>query len=694
MSIRFVVPALFVCAISCGDAPASLVPSPPQADPLAAALPRETALGEVRAAGLDDRRPWEVAELLVEREYEPRGATRAKVPQVVNPPAQRFRLAFGTNREGSRVGTMRVLPVNANDGSVWDRQISEIRLDGDQMTLRDPAGRVIAPPTPGQLPELPNRPGRPAMRSDDVREPVTPGIVYTTAQLSSMAVQAQATIEKTQAGIRLLRSQATASHTTQETREYAAVGGDAYRVRRIALEIRTATTGSTMRTTTHFAVAADSARPAAPPALLLAPLVAAPAAFGSRALAPARPVRSAAVHERSVLPTCPDGRRAGTTPSGYEIILQHGILSRADTWCATEDQLHAQLHLAGTQKYSTTSVERLHVQARQLATARVAPAAGSAGTIVVGHSQGGLIGRHMAQELHRSFPLGGPIDTSKGSVAGIITIGTPHRGAPLVPGLVNVATIAQEMGFFAGLVYCDQWNPTPPWGGSDPSPGPMQFIGPSWTSYLACLWSSQVIINSVFGFVYSLVPGHLVGFGGTLNGAFIDLHPSSYFLQHLNDAYEPFRRVAIYHTIPSHFSFCRLGYEFDREDVVNGRTAAEVCEATAMNALFRWSVLQLVGGHPSESGFYGAIVTALYAADHAYNLVIGTYVHGPGDGVVPTSSQLWPLMPGAFAPAQYTEFSGVNPQNDSHVRQTRGGVSRVLLDKALREQFDVQRILP
>jgi hypothetical protein len=620
-----------------------------------------------------------VADVVIEQEYRPPAHRRAAPLPAI--PRERYRLAVGTSRTGRRGGLLRVVATQAK-GPSSDRQIGEIRFDGERMVLFAPDGREIPPPPltppPGAERLMPLGSDASSLHGGAGGGGGTPGLAYSRAQLTDMARGAGAVIHDDGTGVTLRRQHASPRGTIVETRQYATAAADAYRIRRITREWHAEGSEATMRTTTWFSLVADSLRPAKAADARLVSL----AAPSVPPTVPARvPVRARTDAAMADLQSCPEGRRAGSTATGYELLLQHGINSTYDTWCRTRDSLHHSLRIAGTQAYSTGSLDRLPLQTERLESMRLAPSVLSKGTIVIGHSQGGLMGRYLA-----SLP------SSKGPISGVITVGTPHLGAPLVPAVVDVASFASEIGFFAGRIHCGQWRPDW-WGGGGGPPGdPMQLTGAEWLSYVTCLWSSQVVSTSVFGFVPWLFPGDLVGWGGTLNGAFVDLHPSSTFLEYLNTTHEPFRRIGIYHKIPTSFAVCRLAAEsvplFDLE---SGADAALACEATFLTSLFRWGILQFFGDPFGDTEYYAALFIGLGAANVAWNLVTGAYQYGPGDGVVPAVSQYYPATPGAFTPVQYAEFPGPFPGNDSHVRQTRSGVTRGLIVRALREQFLVRR---
>ncbi len=104
---------------------------------------------------------------------------------------------------------------------------------------------------------------------------------------------------------------------------------------------------------------------------------------------------------------------AQTTP----VVLVHGFYSDATTWDSTVTLL------ASTGNYSPSATgaidwtQHLAVQGAALASYLSTVGFGTTNTILVGHSQGGLVSR---------------LATRSRQVFGIMSIGTPHQGVPIV----------------------------------------------------------------------------------------------------------------------------------------------------------------------------------------------------------------------------------------------------------------------
>lgn len=124
----------------------------------------------------------------------------------------------------------------------------------------------------------------------------------------------------------------------------------------------------------------------------------------------------------------------GTRAQDRPTVFIHGINSSSATWEMTADRLQADLQIAANRP-SLSHLETFSSQASQLANLLGAQ---PATTIALGHSNGGLV----ARQWNRS---GQPLSA-------VITIGTPHRGLPLVNNIGGYATFNFELAqSFANL---------------------------------------------------------------------------------------------------------------------------------------------------------------------------------------------------------------------------------------------------
>ena len=238
-------------------------------------------------------------------------------------------------------------------------------------------------------------------------------------------------------------------------------------------------------------------------------------------------------------PTTPPGQPPAQLPSGplpdpAPVIFQHGFGSQADRWDAMRSNLGGRLRL-NDKAYTLPTKQGLEL-ASQTLLADVRDDAGFSTAVFVAHSAGGVISRRVAQ-----------LDPAR--VAGIITVGTPHKGALIVgrgePTSVAIAAAAASSFY----------------------------VSP-------CL--SGVLLNAnsdtcnIFGLFVSFDAGVVLGelTNDALSGGSSDLNPSSPFIAQLNSVPEGFRRVGITHRVPSHSAFARyLGERVLGQNVWNDRAS-------------------------------------------------------------------------------------------------------------------------
>ena len=110
------------------------------------------------------------------------------------------------------------------------------------------------------------------------------------------------------------------------------------------------------------------------------------------------------------------------------VIFQHGIWSDACTWRRTKPWALSSFYFGGQATISTNSVATYDEQRDQLSTA--VNAMGDDRLIFIGHSNGGIVSRRMAQQIASYNP---------GRLQGVITLGSPHLGAPAMNTGVTLA---------------------------------------------------------------------------------------------------------------------------------------------------------------------------------------------------------------------------------------------------------------
>lgn len=112
------------------------------------------------------------------------------------------------------------------------------------------------------------------------------------------------------------------------------------------------------------------------------------------------------------------------------MVFQHGILSDENTWASIATQLGIGYHIEG-HRFTTGSTNPYETQAGVLFNFM---AGMPDTTIVVGHSNGGIVAREMSRNRH---------------LKGIVTVATPHLGAGIMRS-VNNGDLSWYVGFLSG----------------------------------------------------------------------------------------------------------------------------------------------------------------------------------------------------------------------------------------------------
>lgn len=224
---------------------------------------------------------------------------------------------------------------------------------------------------------------------------------------------------------------------------------------------------------------------------------------------------------------------------GQPVVWQHGFCSTALTFNALRALSDDRHEIGVEQGYSLNSTDHLENQTDTLATRL--DGRGTLDNLVIGHSQGGLVARRLGQKR-------------PDLVKGVVTIGTPHFGAPIAQAgsetIANAITDATDD-------LCD-------WG------------------FFICAVLSEVQEEVVSGFITWGV-GELVPAAG-------DDQPGSSFLTNLNSTPEAFRRASISVNVPFRWSWARLVGDngSDRSLLVQGQPLKGQEWASDVEAVFNF----------------------------------------------------------------------------------------------------------
>jgi pimeloyl-ACP methyl ester carboxylesterase len=316
------------------------------------------------------------------------------------------------------------------------------------------------------------------------------------------------------------------------------------------------------------------------------------------------------------------------------VLFQHGIYSSGSTWERMMYWMRSDFYLGCTPMPTLDDRARIADQAADL-TGKI-QATGHTGYILVGHSQGGLVSRHVG----RYHP---------GLVSGVVTVGTPHLGAPIM-----------QTGSAAALA---------------------GLVGLSTLATYGCIDGGSPI--------GCRKPAHFAAFGIPLIGKIIgdaaspvrvDLRPGSNLQATLNGSPEPFRNVGIQHFAKKLFVEWRLiGDYIDNPEGPNGgRHWAKQAEGAFMTnticGVFGWLI-----NATSWASKCATRATGMLATTALWNVMTARL--GKTDGIVPGSSQIYPNA------LQNYDI----PKGDSHVGETKSNLTRRELRKALLHNMGVTK---
>lgn len=324
---------------------------------------------------------------------------------------------------------------------------------------------------------------------------------------------------------------------------------------------------------------------------------------------------------------------ANTDPNGRDVVFQHGFMSAAETWSRMSPWMSDDFHLGCKLAYSLTWKDRLPTQADTLRNRIRSHSTDS--FLFIGHSNGGMISRVAAQK----YP---------DLVSGVVTIGSPHLGAPLANNKAAVLS--------AALTGLSAWG------------------------YSTCPKDWGLVCGGVALFASATIP-LLVKFGADdAIPAFNDMKPGSNFHNTLNGAQEPFPRVGIQSYSKRLFVEWRVyGDMKDGPDgPAGGRYQVRKAKAALATDVGCGVVGVLIGAGPAAANCAKRAAYRL-AVTGFWNVAVSGF--DKSDGIVPGKSQMYP---NAF------RNYGI-PDGDSHVGETKSDRVRKELRKALFDDMKVTK---
>lgn len=382
------------------------------------------------------------------------------------------------------------------------------------------------------------------------------------------------------------------------------------------------------------------------------------------------------------------------------VIFQHGYKASTEAWASMRDTLRS--HLAINDAAFPLNVSGDLVQAANTLRSNAQIQFGGQGAVFVAHSAGGLLSRQVAHD-------------APSLVSGIITVGTPHRGA-------LIAERAQDAAAAFGAIL--------------PA---ILGVSPCGTFLNANGIHCASLNTALFSTAGTLVFLELAGVAASGSN---DLRPSSVFVNNVNAAAESFPRVGITHRVPRRWSFARevgevsnLPLRWNSSQADSAAYAVSYTHRAALITFIQSTVMLWLlddmansmqlnsncgpawssggawcGYDPYEnpwtrwsyySGWYSYLqlqqavslqmVLALNAADYLWNKA--TADGRDGDAFIAAASQEYPNIAGSGVAPVNVE-SDRNPRNGflvAHIGETRSAMVGVVIEDALRGRFGVAK---
>jgi pimeloyl-ACP methyl ester carboxylesterase len=331
--------------------------------------------------------------------------------------------------------------------------------------------------------------------------------------------------------------------------------------------------------------------------------------------------------------------QTATGATGANVVFQHGIFSSGQTWNRMVPWLKSDFQFKNVQTPSLNSTDPLSSQATSLI--GLVEASGITNNLVIGHSQGGLIARSVAQQNSALF-------------YGVAELDSPNIGALIdYNGMQDIDNaLVYE---FDNILYDA--------GCTSPYDAPWCFI-----AYVGGYYGIPVAVS--FGF-------------DTAVPVTTDLQIGSPFLNALNRTTESFPHVGISGHADKRWVLFRLAGDFacyPDDDTCGGRAVADYAEIAYDGLWGLWGYYTFICD-PTQydcadaAAQVMAVINDFDDLDNFWNdLTAGS---DSSDGIVQGASQTYPNA------TQNYVISGA----DSHVGVTRSPLDRAYLDTALSQQF-------
>jgi pimeloyl-ACP methyl ester carboxylesterase len=330
------------------------------------------------------------------------------------------------------------------------------------------------------------------------------------------------------------------------------------------------------------------------------------------------------------------------------IVFVHGFFSSGCTWHRMVPWLNQDFRFGTELVPSLSSLSALASQG--VALEGDINAGGGSGYVLLGHSQGGLISRYAAQQYQAANP-------SQATVKGVLTLDTPHMGAPLA---------ALPEGFVSAVIEGDATLLFDAFGCGSPEDDFICFVA-------ALYFSSAGDVAQI--------------------GALTDLVPGSPFLNALNSQTENFKRAAVIGNTPRRWIEMRVADELIPP--FNGCNPEDSCgeRAIALDTEIFYDIVTTAFiiseidclffcdyDACSLADDFLELLLVMDVVDLDYNFISAPDFTNGEDGFVPSPSQNYP------SPLA-TQFSISGA--DSHSGAVKSDLSRNALEQALSQVFQV-----
>lgn len=312
-------------------------------------------------------------------------------------------------------------------------------------------------------------------------------------------------------------------------------------------------------------------------------------------------------------------------PDGVNLVLQHGLVSSAATWCDLEHQLRESMRIGFETRFSLSSLSSFHDQGADLLARLNSVRGGNGQFIFVGHSNGGIVSREVAHTVGGDPAL----------IRGVLTIDSPHRGAPIAQ--VNRQAAAIILAPLTGVA--------------------------------GCTFVSHQLCNMLRGSPLQTVAGVVLPLALNATAPVVrELHPRSSFFASFNSVPESFPRGAIQSKSWDKWTEWRLYGDLKCHPYFScgGRSTVKFIDRSYHSAIKCAVVGGLAGFFWAPAWGVAAGCAKIGAQLKGYDLVFKRLTVGndSGDGIVPLNSQFYPNVP---SNQQFTILDG-----DSHVGVLRG----------------------